>query len=152
MNWYGVKDGDMRVRDLLNRHYSRNIYRDGRKVRLSAGPGEKMLLLTPEGGAALIWRKFIDKSGQQGVNCAMFRNEMPNLYRSSDLILEAEQLAWERWPGERLYTYVNPRKVKSPNPGYCFIVAGWRRCGVTVSKKLLIFEKLPEWKKARGEG
>lgn len=143
MNWYGVKDGNMQVRSMLNRHYSRNVYRDGRTVRLSAGPGEKMVLLTPEGGACFIWRKFIDKSGQQGINCAMFRNEVPELYLSSDLILEAEELAWQQWPGERLYTYVNPRKVKSRNPGYCFLMAGWRKCGVTASKKLLILEKYP---------
>jgi hypothetical protein len=31
------------------------------------------------------------------VNCAVFRNEGPVL--SSDLILEAEELAWGRWPG-----------------------------------------------------
>lgn len=142
VTWYGVKDGNMQVRTMLNRHYSRNVYRDGRTVRLSAGPGFKMVLLTPDGAAAFIWRKFIDKSGQKGINCAMFRNERPELYQSSDLILEAEQLAWQRWPGERLYTYVNPRKVKSKNPGYCFLMAGWRKCGVTASKKL-IFEKLP---------
>jgi len=26
---------------------------------------------------------------------------------------------------------INPRRVKSTNPGYCFLVAGWRRCGQT---------------------
>jgi hypothetical protein len=49
-------------------------------------------------------------------------------------------IAWQRWPGERLYTYVNPRKVKSENPGYCFKVAGWTTCGTTKWRKLTILE------------
>jgi hypothetical protein len=43
-------------------------------------------------------------AGQRGVNCAVFRNESSVL--SSELIREACGLAWTRWPGERLYTYV----------------------------------------------
>lgn len=139
-NWYAVKDGDLTVRALVNRHYSRRTYRDGRRVVLTAGPGEKMVLKTADGLAALIWRKFIDESGQTGIGCAVFRNESAR--RSSELILEAEQLAWTRWPGERLYTYVNPRSIKSTNPGYCFKMAGWKKCGVTKGG-LLIFEKYP---------
>lgn len=140
-NWYSVPDGNMQVRRMLDRHYSANRYSDGRKVRLSAGPGEKMVLMTVDARAMFIWRKFIDASGQIGINCAAFRNEAPEIYLSSDLILEAEQLAWGRWPGERLYTYVDARKVKSSNPGYCFIVAGWKKCGVTKSGKMIL-EKL----------
>lgn len=45
----------------------------------------------------------------------------------------------KKWPGERFYTYVNPKKVKSTNPGYCFMAAGWKKCGMT-GKGLLIFE------------
>ena len=152
MHWYAVKDGDLTVRYLANRHYSARAYRDGRRVALTVGPGEKMVLKTADGLAAFVWRKFIDDAGQAGVNCALFRNE--GATRSSELILEAEQLAWSRWPGERLYTYVNPRRVKSRNPGYCFIMAGWRKCGTTKGG-LLIFEKTPErgraWAAVGGE-
>ena len=98
-----------------------------------------MVLLTADCMALFVWRKFIDKSGQRGVNCAVFRNEGPHL--SSTLIREAERLAAGRWPGERLYTYVNPRRVKSENPGYCFKAAGWRVCGRTAERGLLILEK-----------
>ena len=49
--------------------------------------------------------------------------------------------AWKRWPGERLYTYVDPKKIKSTNPGYCFKVCGWRKCGVTKHRKLHILER-----------
>ena len=139
--WYAVKDGNLTVRAIANRHYSRRKYRDGRRVVLTVGPGEKMVLLTSCGLAAFIWRKFINDGGQIGINCALFRNESG--FRSSDLIIEAEGLAWDRWPGERLYTYVNPRMVKSTNPGYCFLMAGWRKCGTTKGG-LIILEKLAD--------
>jgi hypothetical protein len=110
---------------------------------LFVGPGEKMLLMTTDGRALFVWRKFISGDGQQGVNCAVFRNESDVL--SSELILEAEQLAWNRWPGERLYTYVNAKAIQSSNPGFCFLKAGWKRCGITKVNKLVILEKYPQW-------
>lgn len=139
--WVLVRDGDARARALFHRHYSYRPYRDGRNPKRFVGPGEKMVLLTTACDALFVWRKFRSADGQQGVNCSIFRNESPIL--SSILIKEAMQLAWERWPGERLYTYVNPRKVKSTNPGCCFKKAGWRVCGITKSRKLLILEVLP---------
>lgn len=63
-----------------------------------------------------------------GVGCTIFRNE--SAYRSSDLILEAEQHALTKWPDlPCFYTYVNPHKVQSSNPGYCFKVAGYHHVG-----------------------
>ena len=53
------------------------------------------------------------------------RNEGP--LRSSDLIRGAVRLAWQRWPGATLYTYVDAARIRSTNPGYCFLAAGWRR-------------------------
>jgi hypothetical protein len=100
-----------------------------------------MVLLTPGGDALFIWRKFKDDSGQQGVNCAAFRNESELL--SSDLITEAMGLAWVRWPGQRLYTYIDPKRVRSTNPGYCFLAAGWHKWGTTKNGKLIL-EALPE--------
>lgn len=149
MLWLPALDCDPRAYALFRRHYSAVTYADGRRRDPSnptrfafVGPGQKMVLLTADCRALFVWRKFISRNGQEGVNCAIFRNEGDEL--SSRLILEAEQLAWQRWPGDRLYTYVNQRKVASCNPGYCFKVAGWRPCGYTASKGLLILEKLPE--------
>jgi hypothetical protein len=139
--WLPVKDGDPRALAIMRRHYSWRNYRDGRLRRLFVGPGEKMVLLTPGSDAVFVWRKFISDSGQQGVNCAAFRNEGDVL--SSDLVRQACELAWQRWPGQRLYTYVNPRKVKSSNPGCCFLKAGWRKCGASKGG-LVILEKLPD--------
>lgn len=140
--WIEVKDGDPTGLTLFQRHYSHRPYADGRKPKLYVGPGFKMVLLTPCARALFVWRKFISGDGQQGVNCAVFRNEGAGI--ASTLILAAEQLVWSRWPGERLFTYVNPRKVKGNPPGNCFRRAGWRPCGITKHRKLLILEKLNE--------
>ena len=129
-------DGDPRGMALYKRHYSYRKYADGREPKLFVGPGEKMVMLSFQSNALFVWRKFKDDSGQVGVNCAVFRNESP--IKSSDLIQEAMSLAWQRWPGQRLYTYVKQKKVKSVNPGYCFKKAGWKLCGITKSGKLIL--------------
>lgn len=138
--WLGVLDGDARAYAIYQRHYSARKYKTTRHRTLFAGPGEKMILMTLHCDALFVWRKFIDASGQQGVNCAVFRNESE--YLSSTLINEAVGYAWIRWPGQRLYTYVNPKRIKSTNPGYCFKMAGWSQCGHT-KKNLIILERLP---------
>ena len=126
--------------NLFKRHYTA---REHRKVYQFVGPGEKMVLLTPDAHALFVWRKFIDHAQppQTGVNCAVFRNE--GAERSSILIHHAMDFAWARWPGERLYTYVDPRKVQSRNPGYCFIAAGWSPVGYTKGG-LRILQAVPE--------
>ncbi|MEV4735543.1 MULTISPECIES: hypothetical protein [unclassified Microbacterium] len=137
--WRQSRDGDPLGLALYRRHYSSRRYADGRDPALFVGPGHKLVLLGHEDDALFVWRKFIDASGQQGINCSVFRNESPHL--ASAMILDAEDWAADRWPGERLYTYVNPRRVASPNPGYCFKRAGWRECGQT-AKGLIILEKI----------
>ena len=135
--WYITKDGDATLYELYRRHYSSSKNKRP-KIRQFVGPGQSIVLRTDTGDAGFVWRKFIDDSGQQGVNCAMFRNESEHL--SSELIRQADAIADCCWPGERHYTYVNQEAVRSRNPGYCFIRAGWRRCGVT-KRGLLILER-----------
>ncbi len=136
--WVISHDGEPEAFAMYRRHYSAKNPRP--KIRQFVGPGQKLVLIGLLCPALFAWRKFIDDSGQQGVNCSVFRNE--SQHRSSDMIREATQFAWEEWPGERLYTLVNPRKVRSTNPGYCFLMAGWRKCGWTKAG-LLILEKIP---------
>lgn len=144
--WRHVKDGNAVAFELFKRHYSYHAYKDSRRSnprnpnrRLIVGPGQKIVLLGDDEAALFIWRKFIDRSGQLGINCAVFRNESP--HKSSELILLAEQEAAKRWPQARLYTYVNGAKIKSANPGYCYKKAGWRNCGKTQGG-LVILEKV----------
>ena len=144
--WWLTKDGDLDCLELYERHYSANTYADGRQRRLFVGPGEKVVLRTRDADAMFVWRKCIDdcidqRTGerQQGVNCAVFRNESP--HRSSDLIRQADAIADLLWPHCRHYTYVNREKVASKNPGFCFQAAGWSRCGSTAGG-LLVLERL----------
>jgi len=101
-----------------------------------------MVLLTLDCQALFAWQRstVLRNSGETGICCTVFRNEGSVL--SSDLVTAADELAWARWPGERHYTYVNAGQVRSSNPGFCFLQAGWRRCG-TSKGGLLILEKEP---------
>lgn len=139
-HWHEYRDGHPAGIALYERHYSAYQYADGRERKLFCGPGEKLVLLTAKHDALFVWRKFKDDSGQEGINCAVFRNEGEVL--SSVLIKEAMAIAWKRWPDHRLYTYVNGGKIESTNPGYCFIMAGWQVCGETKGG-LTILEALP---------
>ena len=150
--WIPTKDGDPRGLDLFRRHYSYNIKRDQLKFPfaewssdvLFVGPGEKVVLMTADSLALFAWRKErFRMDGQTGVNGAIFHNEGSSAGRSSELIAAANRAAWERWPGDRLFTHVDPSKVRHKrDPGRCFIRAGYRLCGVTKAG-LLIFECLP---------
>ena len=142
------KDGDRDCLDLHTRHYSRYQYADGRQRILFVGPGDKLVLRTERGDAVFVWRKFVDdcidqRTGQrqEGVNCAIFRNEGKHI--SSSLIRQADAIADATWTDRRHYTYVDCQKVASSNPGYCFLAAGWRRCGMTKSG-LLVLERVAD--------
>jgi hypothetical protein len=89
-DWYVTKDGDLSCLELYERHYSCYDYRDGRKRSQFVGPGEHIVLRTGDADAMFVWRKFIDDSGQQGVNCAVFRNEGRIL--SSELVRQLTPL------------------------------------------------------------
>jgi hypothetical protein len=143
--WIVVKDGNDSVRDIFDRHYSR--WKNGKRdSKLFLGPGEKLVLMTADGGAICAWRKCISDDGQTGINCAIFRREEGEV--ASLLLGRAREAAWHRWPGERLYTYIDPRGVKPtmragrPTWGHCFYQDGWRFAGLT-GRRLHILERLP---------
>src|SRR5690242_15352750 len=118
------------MRQLADRHYSRRTV----GAKQFAYSGRKLVLRDADGLVLWVWM-FPDPAmrmdGQVGYNNAIFRNESSRL--SSDIILEAEIHAFDRWGPNRLYTYVDPSKIASINPGYCFKVAGWRHIGYSKS-------------------
>jgi hypothetical protein len=169
-HWFAVRDADPRVIAMYERHYSASPEKKGKHRSGVTGPSERMVLMTTDSRALWIWRLFLppservskmvrpdqrrakkglgptDKASsyfgdQAGVMCTIFRNEGPML--SSALVKEAMAMAWVRWPGQRLFTYVWDAKVESVNPGYCFKVAGWRTCGRNKDGRLTILEALP---------
>lgn len=144
-HWRLARDGDRIGLELYLRHYSARRYADGRARSLFVGPGEKLVLVAHDDRAVFVWRRFISMDDQIGICCAVFRNEGSVL--SSDLVREADTIADQRWPDEpRHYTYVAPSKVRSTNPGYCFLMAGWARTGHTKGghgrDQLLVLERV----------
>ncbi len=122
---------------------------DGHYTRRTVGakqfmpPGERFALITPCKLAVFGWWRphptsgIVAMNGFDGWTCSIFRNTGAGL--SSELILDAERelvaYANERWQGTAyapcgpsgLLTYVQPKKIRSSNAGYCFKQAGWRK-------------------------
>jgi hypothetical protein len=124
--WRRVTKFDPRAAALADRHYSRG------KVGAPQfmPPGRTIVLLTPAGDA--VWGthwpdpKFT-LDGLDAWRCSIFRNEGPAL--SSELILEAMQRTaqtWQERPADGWLTFIDRSKVRSTNPGYCFLMAGWQ--------------------------
>jgi hypothetical protein len=137
--WVISRDMNPIAQKLADRHYSRE--NPGSKKGF-IGPGEKIVLLSSDGKALFAWLRQdpeLRLDHIDGVNCTIFRNEGPVL--SSKLILEAEKFAHDRWPGLKLFTYVSKEKVKSENPGWCFIKAGWKPAGENKSGELRLLIK-----------
>lgn len=136
--WTTHFDPEMAV--LADRHYSRRTI----GARQFLYSGRKLVLRNAEGSILFAWI-YPDESmrmdGQTGYNNAIFRNESQR--RSSDIILEAEWLAFAKWGPNRLYTYIDAGKVKSPNPGYCFKMAGWRFERLSKAGKHLLVKDSP---------
>jgi hypothetical protein len=131
---------DPEMRALADRHYSRRTV----GAKQFCYSGRKLVLRNTEGTILFVWMWPDDDKrmdGQTGYNCAIFRNESDR--RSSDIILEAEDHATHRWGRHRFYTYVDPRRIQSPNPGYCFKVAGYRFIRFSAGGKHLLAKEVP---------
>jgi hypothetical protein len=126
---------DQEMRILADRHYSRRTV----GARQFLYSGRKLVIRNFEGTMLFGWL-FPDPSmrmdGQTGYNCAIFRNESGR--KSSDIILECERLAFAKWGPNRCYTYVNPGKIQSVNPGFCFKCAGWKYARLSKSGQHLL--------------
>lgn len=111
-------------------------------------PGETIVLKTRDERAVFGWWRPHPASGLKAMNgldgwtCTIFRNTGATL--SSELVLDAEQALLEAQVScgpDGLITYVWDSKVRSQNPGYCFIVAGWRRTGRSADGKKTLLQK-----------
>lgn len=124
---------------LADRHYSRRTV----GARQFAYSGRKCVLRSADGLVLFVWM-FPDPAmrmdGQIGYNNAIFRNESTR--QSSLVILEAEQHAVAKWGPGRAYTYIDPEKIASVNPGYCFKCAGWRYVRLSRDGKHLLEKDL----------
>lgn len=136
----GIDTGPWQVRNrfdgaaaaLANRHYSRE-----RVSNQTGGPGFIIVMVTPCERAVWVSKRHSPATKAPRVlaggalpswRCTIFRNEGAG--RSSDLIRSAMALTRQLWgypPPEGWMTWVDTRRVRSANPGYCFKQAGWWR-------------------------
>ena len=124
---------------LADRHYTRRKKSIGKRQFSTCT--RKLILRDTAGLVLFIWTFPMKRMDDQtGFNCATFRNESPR--RSSEIIVEAERFAVAKWGANRAFTFVDPRKIRSSNPGWCFIAAGWRPCGWTKSGKRILEKHL----------
>jgi hypothetical protein len=111
---------------LADRHYSRKT----KGSNQIGPPGRKLTFVTPCERAVWLthWPDAqLTLDGLDAWRCSIFRNEGAGL--SSDLIRAAMALTAELWiarPADGWVTWIDTRKVASPNPGYCYKQAGWR--------------------------
>lgn len=134
---------DPEMAALADRHYSRQTP----GARQFAGNGEKIVLRDTAGLILFVWlRQKQRRDALLGYNCQWFRNESPR--RASDIILEAEHFAIDRWGPGSAFTFVDPMRIRlvkrrgDPVPGFCFIKAGWRYLRESASGKLILVKEL----------
>lgn len=131
---------DPEMAQLADRHYSRRTI----GARQFLYSGRKLVIRNSEGTMLFGWM-FPDPQyrmdDQTGYYCAIFRNESPR--KSSEVILECERMAFEKWGPARLFTHVHPGKIRSANPGYCFKQAGWKYLRTTPRGLHLLAKELP---------
>ena len=133
MQWYRSHKFDKRALPLADRHYNR------RKVGAPqfVPPGRSLVLLTADADAVWVtswpFAEYVRHAWPGAWVCSIFRNE--SQARSSDLIREAVAATVAGWPNTPplgMVTFVNASKVKPKrDPGYCFIMAGFRHVGMT---------------------
>jgi hypothetical protein len=122
---------------LADRHYSRKTP----GAPWLGPPGRALVLVT--GDETALWVTHwpaADKAldGLDAWRCSIFRNEGPSLSSvligfAMDATLRwwAEARAGSTWftqaPADGWVTWIDRRRVRSSNPGYCFLRAGWER-------------------------
>ena len=132
MRWCLSHRADPRAVTLADRHYSRQKPGTPQFVP----PGRCLVLLTEAADAVWVtswpFPEYVKHRWPGAWFCSMFRNESDEL--SSELITEA--VAATRWvrpdvPQFGMVTFVDRKKVRSTNPGYCFLQAGFVKDGRT---------------------
>jgi len=126
---------DHEMAELADRHYSRRTI----GARQFLYSGRKLVLRNAEGTILFGWMypdPTMRMDGQDGYNCAIFRNESKRL--ASEIIIEAEGFCFRKWGHGRCYTYIDPDKVRGRPPGNCFYHAGYKFVHETKGGKHLL--------------
>lgn len=135
--WALTNRADPAVARMADDHYSRKA----KGSRQFHPPGQSVVLYVPgpewpfRAAASWVWWRPMPWKAHRydpydgWWNCSLFCNEGAGL--SSVLITAAIPWALAAWglPTHGFDTYVWPEKVRSPNPGFCYKVAGWQTGG-----------------------
>jgi hypothetical protein len=133
MIWSLSWRADPRARDLADRHYNRQSIGADQFVP----PGRCLVLFAPGTFWVTSWpfAEYVKHRWGGAWVCSAFRNERRDLYRSSDLILDAVSATRAFFgdpPELGMVTFVNAGKVRRKrDPGRCFLKAGFERDGET---------------------
>jgi len=142
MRWARSYRADPTAVDIADRHYNRQKPGTPQFVP----PGRCLVLL----GEGALWTtswplpEYVQHRWPGAWINSLFRKEVAGL--ASEFIVEA--VAATRWywpdvPELGMVTFVDPDKVESENPGYCYLMAGFERDGETEGG-LLAFRMRPE--------
>ena len=146
-HWWLAESGkfDKLGARMADRHYSRRTPGSPQFMP----PGQTIVLIGRDFQSVFGWqRPHPDSgiklmSGLDGWTCTIFRNESRSV-RSSEMILSAEQaikaLGHNCGP-DGLITYAWCSRIESPNPGYCFQMAGWSKTGWSADGKKRLLQK-----------
>lgn len=130
------------ARAIADRHYNRQ--RPGSTQFVP--PGRCLVLRTASAFWVTSWpmAEYVQHAWAGAWMCTAFRNEGADL--ASRLIRDAVAATRARWPevpALGMVTFVDRDRVRPKrDPGYCFLAAGFRPCGMTGSG-LLAFQLLP---------
>jgi hypothetical protein len=133
--WREVSKCDKQAIRFAQPHYSIQTP----NARELGPPGQKIVLMGEDGKALwgshrpAPWAGIKRMDGFEGHSCFIFRNDGGP--QSSRIIREAIAYTAAKWGLAAFITYVAIEKVASRNPGYCFLVAGFRKVSVKQKTK-----------------
>lgn len=141
MRWSVSHRADPPAVAIADRHYNRQKPGTPQFVP----PGACLVLLMPGAVWTSSWPRYVQHQWPRAWVNTLFRKEIPGI--ASEFIIEAVAATRYYWgpaiPPQGMITFVNPREVRSTNPGYCYLMAGFERAGRTKSG-LLAFQLRPE--------
>lgn len=136
--WEASHRADAEVVPLADRHYNRR--KIGSPQFVPPGRCVVFKARADDGTIGAFWitsypyAQYVKHAWAGAWVCTAFRNERPDLWRSSDMIraaIERTRATWEL-PPEGCVSFVDPTKTKRKrDPGRCFRRAGFRHVGFT---------------------
>lgn len=147
MRWQLSDRFDPAAALLADRHYNRRKIGSPQFVP----PGRCVVLRTPDADAFWItswpFAEYVRHAWPGAWVCSAFRNEAPDRYLSSELVVEAVAATlavWPEPPALGMVTFVNRDKTRRKrDPGRCFRKAGFEPCGETKGG-LVALQLLPD--------